>query len=149
MRFTLTNFFPDPQYLLEPQSAKEIGMSQVPPQYSPSKLYRHFRRTDTAFHIIDPQGHVIATVVGREDHPTTHTLDSATCVVEFLNHPVHGEMGFDCKIEHRSNPYVLPPDDESMEEHTSLIGPDKLPLAYVSDYGQGVKLCELLNRELH
>jgi hypothetical protein len=69
--------------------------------------------------------------------------------VEFLNHPVRATLAFDCRVTQRSLPYLFPADDEATEEFTEIVAPDQEVFLHVSDYGQGVKLCQLLNREIH
>jgi hypothetical protein len=113
-------------------------------------MYSYLQETPACYRILDEHHCTIARVVGLNPEMPEHTRNSALIVTEFLNHPFAGKKGFDCRaIEQPSLFPILPTDDESTEVFVAILGPDDLPLAHVSDYGQGVKLVNLLNRAIH
>jgi hypothetical protein len=113
-------------------------------------MYSYLQETTGCYRILDEHHCTIARVVGLNPTAPAFTKHTAGLVIEFLNHPISGAKGFDCRaIKQESLFPILPTDDESMEEFVAIIGPDDQPMAHVSDYGQGVKLVDLLNRAIH
>jgi hypothetical protein len=104
------------------------------------------KETEASYAICTEQGDILAHAIGLPFETTEETRVNVMAVLDFLNDPLK-------KSSHGFSPLALRapsffPGDDDADDIIGILAPNHNPLVYVSDYGQGVALCEQLNRAL-